>query len=135
MFGDDEEYSGKVSQVGKAAGKDKNRCWIRFSDGSEKSYDFMTEIEKWGHQTTDITFTENHNSQKERNTGEVEKSTCLDNENISDDLLTDQSAHNVLYVRNNHTERAGEDCYYLYDHNVTDNAINTMCSYQSLLSM
>ena len=44
---EDTLYEGIVSQVGKAAGKDKNRCWIKFADGIIKSFDFTDEIQDW----------------------------------------------------------------------------------------
>ena len=38
--------AGKVVKVGKKAGKDKNRCWIRDGD-KEMNYDFLNEVESW----------------------------------------------------------------------------------------
>ena len=40
---------GKVSQVGKATGKDKNRCWIKLrnSQNKEESYDFVKDVQTW----------------------------------------------------------------------------------------
>ena len=40
---------GKVTHVGKAAGKDKNRCWIKLrnSENKEESYDFVEDIQSW----------------------------------------------------------------------------------------
>ena len=40
---------GKVIHVGKAGGKDKNRCWIKLrgEDNKEESYDFIKEVATW----------------------------------------------------------------------------------------
>ena len=38
---------GIVKQVGKKTSKDRNRCWIRFEDEKEESYDFGDEVSKW----------------------------------------------------------------------------------------
>ena len=40
---------GKVTHVGKAVGKDKNRCWIKLrnSENKEESYDFVEDIQSW----------------------------------------------------------------------------------------
>ena len=47
VINDDNKYEGTVNQVGKASGKDKNRCWIKFADGTVKSFDFTDEIQDW----------------------------------------------------------------------------------------
>ena len=47
LMNDDTIYEGNVSQVGKTTGKDKNRCWIKFSDETVKSFDFIDEIQEW----------------------------------------------------------------------------------------
>ena len=59
---------GKVSKVGKATGKDKNRCWIKLRNGSknEENFDFVKDVQCWeiikqvtfDNQTTDKAQTE-----------------------------------------------------------------------------
>ena len=40
---------GKVTNVGKVTGKDKNRCWIRLrnTDKTEESHDFVKDVQTW----------------------------------------------------------------------------------------
>lgn len=41
------EYKkGRVIQVGKSGGKNKNRCWIK-NDNKEENYDFIKDVSKW----------------------------------------------------------------------------------------
>ena len=41
------EFEGKVTQVGKASGTNKNRCWIKCQDDQERSFDFSHDVSEW----------------------------------------------------------------------------------------
>ena len=38
------DFEGRVTNVGKPTGKDKNRCWIKGEDKEERSFNFSKEV-------------------------------------------------------------------------------------------
>ena len=41
------EFEGKVTQVGKTSGNNRNRCWIKCQDDQERSFDFSHDVSEW----------------------------------------------------------------------------------------
>ena len=64
--GDNAWRTGKVSAIGKRAGKERFRCWIK-SEGTESSYDFSKDIASWKYCGVDFT----EESKKEQDTSKV----------------------------------------------------------------
>jgi len=122
VMNEDTMYEGIVSQVGKTTGKDKNRCWIKFTDGTIKSFDFTDEIQEWKtlsdekerYQEEDnmnvtyyTEYTDKDVKEKEDEIlrEEIEKYIWVDNK--SDVLLTRKNCDMNLETRK---DEAGEDC-------------------------
>ena len=66
---EDDWKEGKVVDIGKASGKDKNRCWILDEDKITKHYDFLTEVETWKYKN--ILFAEEARSNEREDANEM----------------------------------------------------------------
>ena len=47
LHDEEEQLEGKVTQVGKANGVDRNRAWVRFGNDEIRSFDFSNDVSEW----------------------------------------------------------------------------------------
>ena len=88
------EFQGKVTQVGKASGKDKNRCWIRDEDNKERSFDFAQDVKEWEnvhlvHFTEEVSDKETPEVMKKKDKEMDHKGTQLLYYTMREDILED----------------------------------------------
>ena len=108
---------GKVTQVGKSSGKDKNKCWIRLrnAENKEECYDFVKDVQTWklidkvtfSNQTTENKTTSSRGMETEDEASGVwflSHKTCCIEDFENPDNVTNVFATNIPSKEHHHPE-------------------------------